>query len=120
MMNQESQQLTGMDDFDRFLSQQLTQAQPYLMDDNFTAQVMGKLPPAKKLSRWQERLIMLVPVLLISVLVLSQFSLVTTFVGVWTWLVSLSLVGLLKVGVVFAALAVAGACGWVIRDSRLV
>ena len=120
MMNHESKPMTDMDDFDRFLSQQLTQAQPYLMDDGFAAQVMTQLSPVKKLARGQERLILVLPVLLISALVLSQFSPLAIMVGLWTWLVTLSFTGLVKTGVVFAAVAVAGACGWMIRDSRLV
>ncbi len=60
------------DDFERRLRQQLQAQQAYLPDDGFSAQVMAALPAASAKSRWRERLLIGVPVLLISLLVFSQ------------------------------------------------
>lgn len=60
------------DDFERLLRRQLQAQQDYLPDDGFSAQVMAALPAASAKSRWRERLLIGVPVLLISLLVLSQ------------------------------------------------
>src|SRR5690606_40050543 len=60
------------DDFERLLRQQLQAQQDYLPDDGFSAQVMAALPAASAKSRWRERLLIGVPVLLISLLVFSQ------------------------------------------------
>lgn len=108
------------DDFDNFLSAQLKQAQPYLMDENFTAQVIAKLPPEKKLSLWQERLIIAVPLLIISALVVSQFSVLDAGIAVWTWLVSTGVANLLTMGLAISAAALCGASYWFARQMKLI
>lgn len=107
------------DDFDIFLRGQLQQAQPYLMDDNFTAQVMVQLPAAKKLSMWQERLIILVPLLIISLLVFSQFSVLDVLVKLWTLLVAADISSLLNIGLVISMAAVSGASYWFLKQLKL-
>lgn len=119
MMNQEHKQASDADGFDSFLRSQLQQAQPYLMDDDFTTQVMAQLPAPKKLARWQEWLIMLVPVVAITLLVLSQFSLLALGVQLWTWLVALNVTSLLQMGLAMMLCAIAGASVWVIKQSRV-
>ena len=54
------------DSFDAFLTKHLQQANTYLPDDDFSARVMQQLPAPKKLSLWQERLIILIPLSIIS------------------------------------------------------
>jgi len=127
MMNQESNiepQIadTNMaeDSFDSFLRRQLQQSQPYVMDDNFSAQVMAKLPARKKLSPLQERLIIALPVVIITLLILSQFSLLAIAINVWTWLVALNLGSLLKIGLATILLAISTASYWVAKQSRLI
>jgi len=106
--------------FDNFLSAQLQQSQPYLMDDNFTSHVMAKLPAAKRLSRWHERLIILVPLLIISLLVISQFSVLEVLIKVWTFLVVLDVATLLKIGLVMSIAATSGASFWAAKQFKLI
>ncbi len=108
------------DGFDNFLRMQLQHSQPYLMDDNFSAQVMAALPASRKLSLWQERLIMLVPCLVISLLVLSQFSLIAFLVKGWTWLMTLDTTSLLGVGLSISASAISGASFWFAKQFKLI
>lgn len=61
--------------FDDFLRQQLQGANEYLSDGDFTQKVMAGLPAPRRLSRWMEVLIVVMPVTLIALLVLSQFPL---------------------------------------------
>ncbi len=105
--------------FENFLSAQLKQSQPYLMDDNFSAQVMAKLPAKKKLSVWQERLIIALPLVVISLLVLSQFSLLAVGVKLYTFLVAVDVASLLNMGLVVSALALSGASYWFAKQAKL-
>lgn len=108
------------DSFDNFLSTQLQQSQPYLPDDNFTAQVMGRLPVAKKLSRWQERLIIIVPLVVISLLVLSQFSVLAIAVKLWTFLVGAQIASLLQLGLLITIMVISGASIWFAKQFKLI
>ncbi|MFO1390094.1 hypothetical protein [Cellvibrio sp.] len=105
--------------FENFLSAQLKQSQPYLMDDNFSAQVMAKLPAKKKLSVRQERLIIVLPLVVISVLVLSQFSLFALGVKLYTLLVAVDVASLMKMGLAISAVAFSSASYWFARQARL-
>lgn len=111
---------TPDDGFDNFLRSHLQQAQPYLMDDDFSAKVMAQLPAPKMLSPLQERLIITVPLVIITLLILSQFSLLEVGIRLWTWLVALNLGSLLKIGLTMMVLAVSTASYWVAKQSRLI
>jgi len=113
---------TPLDDgsFDNFLSAQLQQSHPYLMDDNFTAQVMAKLPAAKKLSLWQERLIIAVPLLIISLLVVSQFSVIAILIKLWTLLMVADVASLFAIGLAVSAVSISGASFWFAKQSKLI
>lgn len=108
------------DDFERFLRQQLQQSQPYLMDDNFSAGVMAKLPAPRPLSRWQERLILLLPLAIITLLVLSQFSLLSDALKTWYWLLALDAVSLMQLGVMLVVTVISAACYWIAKQVRLI
>lgn len=110
---------SSIDCFDNFLSKQLLQAQPYLEDDNFTAQIMAKLPAAKKLSIWQERLIILVPLFIISALVISQFSVLAIMIKLWTLLVVVDVASLLNMGLAISFVAISGASYWFAKQFKL-
>jgi len=122
MMNQyqHNHSDTGSDAFDLFLKKQLHDTQPYLADDDFTARVMNSLPAPKKLSRWQERLIIVVPLLIISLLVLSQFSLIAVLIKLWTLLVSMDFTQLMQVGMLISIAAISGASFWFARQLKLI
>ena len=94
------------DSFDDFLRQQLHAA--YIDDDGFTAQFMARLPAPKTLNPWLEKAIIAVPVLLISLLVLSHFPWRELVQPVYGWFLLQDLTSLLSMGVaVFIALVVA-------------
>jgi hypothetical protein len=108
------------DAFDNFLAKQLQENQHYLPDIDFTAQVMKSLPAPKKLSVWQERLIILVPVLVISLLVLSQFSIVAVIVKLWIFLVGMSITQLVQIGSLISLVIISGASVWFARQLKLI
>lgn len=109
------------DSFDNFLSNQLRQAQPYLDDDNFTAQVMGQLPAAnKKLSPWQERLIILIPLVIISSLVLSQFPVMELLISLWTFILGAQLASLLQLGLFTTIAVISGASIWFAKQFKII
>jgi len=104
--------------FDIFLRNHLQQKKIYLQDDNFTAQVMATLPAAKSLSRWQERLIMLVPLLVISILVLSQQSLLAFLIRSWVLLSVISVENLFKITLEASIVILMGASYWLAKQYR--
>jgi len=106
--------------FDNFLSAQLKQSQPYLMDDDFTANLMAKLPAANRLSIWQERLIIVLPLVIISLLVLSQFSVFAIVVKLWTLLYSVDVAILLNAGLAISATAICSASYWFAKQMKLI
>jgi antibiotic biosynthesis monooxygenase (ABM) superfamily enzyme len=106
--------------FDNFLTQQFQQAQPYLLDDGFAAQVMGKLPAPKKLSVWQERLIIIIPFIIISLLVLSQFHLLAVVIKLWTLLMVVNVAVLLKIGLLTSIAVISCASFWFAKQFKLI
>ncbi len=108
------------DSFDAFLTKHLQQANTYLPDDDFTAHVMQQLPAPKKLSRWQERLIILIPLLIISVLVLSQFSALAVVIKVWTLFLTTSFTSLMQIGVLMTVSVISGAGFWFAKQIKLI
>ncbi|RYY76888.1 MAG: hypothetical protein EOO52_05185 [Gammaproteobacteria bacterium] len=110
----------GNDAFDDFLAKQFRASQPYIADDNFTSEVMSSLPAPKKLSVLQERLIILVPLLLISALVISQFSIVAVLIKLWVFLVGMSFAQLMQIGSLISVAIISGASLWFARQLRLI
>ena len=108
------------DSFDDFLTKHLQQAQVYLPDDDFTARVIKQLPAPKKLSLWQERLIIIIPLLVISVLVLSQFPVLAVLIKVWVLFWTVDLSGLLQVGFLMSIAAILGATFWFAKQMRVI
>ncbi|HSX52434.1 MAG TPA: hypothetical protein VLF09_15820 [Cellvibrio sp.] len=92
-MNKQLNEVVNMNDkqFDDFLRQQLQHSSDYLDDGDFSAKVMASLPAPKRLNPWLEKLIILLPVSLIAVLVLSQFSLREFIQPAYAWLLTLDL-----------------------------
>ncbi|RYY04602.1 MAG: hypothetical protein EOO53_01980 [Gammaproteobacteria bacterium] len=108
------------DDFDIFLKKQLQQAQPYVEDNDFTANVMNQLPAAKTLGVWQERLIILIPFMIISLLVLSQFSLLNILIKLWSFLVAVQVTNLMQIGLVTMLAVISGASFWFAKQFKLI
>ena len=110
----------GNDSFDHFLKNQLQKSQPYLADDNFTARVISNLPAPKKLSVWQERLIIFVPVFVISLLVISQFSVLGVLIKLWTLAVSMDVTHLVQIGMLLSIAVISGASLWFARQLKII
>jgi len=120
MMKQHQNTPADDDGFDNFLSAHLQKSQPYLMDDEFTSQVMAKLPAAKKLPVWKERLIIFVPVLIITLLVVSQFPVLEVLIKMWTLLFVVDVASLLKIGLAISIAAISGASFWAAKQFKLI
>ncbi|HEY0893760.1 MAG TPA: hypothetical protein VGE32_11935 [Cellvibrio sp.] len=90
--------------FDDFLRLQLQGSSPYLDDGDFSARVLASLPAQKRLNPWLEKLIVLLPVTLIAVLVLRQFSVRELIQPAYGWLLTLDMHSLVMIAVVMAAL----------------
>jgi hypothetical protein len=110
----------GNDSFDHFLKNQLQKSQPYLADDNFTARVISNLPAPKKLSVWQERLIILVPLFVISLLVISQFSVLGVLIKLWVLAVSMDVTHLVQIGMLLSIAVISGASLWFARQLKII
>jgi len=118
--NQDHRGHLNDDNFDAFLAKHLPQAQPYLADDDFTARVMQQLPAPKKLSLWQERLIIIVPLVVISLLVLSQFSVLAEIIKLWTWLGMMDFTSILQIGGLTAIAVISGALFWFAKQLKII
>jgi hypothetical protein len=108
------------DNFDVFLTKHLQQAQIYLPDDDFTAGVINQLPAPKKLARWQERLIIMIPLVVISLLVLSQFSVLAVLIKLWALVLTAGITSLLQIGVLTTIAVVSGATFWFAKQMRII
>jgi len=96
-----SEQPTNVDTtFDDFLAKHLQVQHDYIDDDGFSARVMVNLPAPRKMSTLLEKLIIGVPVLLIAVLVFSQFPWRTMIQPAYATLLTINAVDMVKVGFV--------------------
>ena len=77
--------------FDDFLRQQLQGSSSYLDDGDFSARVLASLPAPKRLSPLLEKLIVVLPVSLIALLVVSQFSVRELIQPAYAWVLTLNL-----------------------------
>ncbi len=93
--------------FDDFLQQQLQSSSPYLDDGDFSARVMASLPTPKRLNSWLEKLIVCVPVTLIALLVLSQFSLRELIQPIYAWVLVFDMSSLITLAITMAVLMLA-------------
>lgn len=118
--NQDHTNHPSDESFDAFLTKHLQQANTYLPDDDFSVRVMQQLPAPKKLSRLQERLIIMIPLLIISLLVLSQFSALAVLIKVWTLFLTTSFVSLLQIGILTTISVVFGAALWFAKEIKLI
>ena len=90
------------DKFDDFLRLQLQDSSPYLDDGDFSARVMASLPTQKRLNPWLEKLIVCIPVTLIAVLVLRQFSLRELIQPVYGWVLTFDVSSIVSLVVILA------------------
>lgn len=98
------------DDFDDFLRQQLHA--PYIADEGFTACVMACLPAPKAINPWLERIIVALPVALISVLVFSQFPWRDLVQQVYAWFLVMDTTNLAGLALGLFSLLVLAPVAW--------
>jgi len=78
------------------------------------------LPAPKKLSVWQERLIIFVPLFVISLLVISQFSVLGVLIKLWTLAVSMDVTHLVQIGMLLSIAVISGASLWFARQLKII
>lgn len=97
-------------EFDTFLAKHLQAPQNYIEDEGFSARVMAGLPKPYRINPLLEKTILWLPVLLISLLVLSQFPWRELVHNGYAFLLTMSVVHILKISLalmgVFVALPV--------------
>lgn len=104
-----SEKTTNVDTtFDDFLAKHLQTKHGYIDDDGFSARVIANLPAPRKINTLLEKLIIGLPVLLISVLVLSQFPWRELIQPAYAIILTMDTVMVMKTGVaLFAVMSVA-------------
>lgn len=112
--------MNQQDNFDAFLSRQLSAKQPYLADEGFAEQVVAALPGRRASKSWWQRPITLVPVLLVSVLVVGQLPLVDSAIQLWHFFFTADQITLLKTGAAVSAACLLASFGWLAREMGLV
>lgn len=105
--------------FDDFLRQQLQGANSYLDDGDFSARVMARLPVHKRLNPWLERLIVCMPVTLIALLVLSQFSLRDFIQPVYAWVLTFDMNSIVSLAIAMLVIMFAIPLSLVFKRSPL-
>jgi hypothetical protein len=108
------------DSFDGFLRSQLLKDSQYLDDEDFTLALLKKLPSKKKISRLQESLILIIPILVISLLVFSQFSLAAIIIKTWVLLNIMNITTALQLSLLFFFISILGTTYWLAKQCRLV
>lgn len=111
--------MNQQDNFEEFLSRQLRANQPYLADDGFTEHVMAALPGSKPSKSWWQRPITIVLVLLVSLAIISQGSLLESVIQLWYWLFAADPLTLLKTGAVISVGTLLVGLGWLARETDL-
>jgi hypothetical protein len=108
------------DTFDNFLSSELQKSNVYLEDDNFTAQLMKKLPHKKKLSRLQEGLIIFVPLIIISLTVFSQLPILAFIIKIGVLLNLMNSTTAAQLSLLFFLVAILSVSYWLAKKIRII
>jgi len=109
--------MKSTDSFDDFLATQLRQSQNYIPDDGFALGVMNALPASKARKGLATYLITGIPVLIISLLVFSQFPFASVFGGIWYWLIQVDATGWLQLGMGVSACIIMAGVAWFMRPT---
>ncbi|HWV14536.1 MAG TPA: hypothetical protein VN030_03815 [Cellvibrio sp.] len=117
--NSNGQPAATDDSFDIFLRTQLQQQKSYLSDENFSAGVLARLPKVKRISRWRERLIIIIPLVAISLLVLSQHSLLAFAIRSWVLLSVISFADFIKITLELSVVMLMAVGFWSARKINL-
>jgi hypothetical protein len=112
--------MTTPDPFEKFLTQQLQDSQPYLADDGFTDGVMSKVQTQRRISRRMEYLIIALHVLAACVLVLTQLPVMQAAETLAVWALTLDLAELMMTGAYVSGAVLLMCSVWLARQTRLI
>jgi Domain of unknown function (DUF5056) len=93
------------DNFERILKQYFQQTQDYIDDDGFTGRLISQLPGKEEFNPWVKQLIFWVPLLLVSILVLSNLPVLHLVHGVSAFFFAMTIKEVVLSGI-FVAMAV--------------
>lgn len=91
--------MTENDDIEFLLKKHFQQRSDYLDDDGFTASVMSQLPQKTEINPWLKRLILWLPVSLVTLLVLSFIPWLQVIHQVYAYYLAASPQNLMLVGI---------------------
>ncbi len=93
------------DNFEQLLKQHFQQTRDYIDDDGFTGRVMSQLPRQQEFNPWVKQIIFWVPLLLVSILVLSNLPVLQLVHGVSAFFLAMNIKQFVVSGI-FVAVAV--------------
>jgi hypothetical protein len=108
------------DTFDNFLSSEFQKNNFYLESDNFTDQLMQKLPHKKKLSRLQESLIVFVPLIIISLVVFAQLPILAFIIKIGVLVNLMNATTAAQLSLMLFLVAMLCASFWLAKKFRIV
>lgn len=93
------------DNFEQLLKQHFQQTRDYIDDDGFAGRVMSQLPRQQEFNPWVKQIIFWVPLLLVSILVLSNLPVLQLVHGVSAFFLAMNIKQFVVSGL-FVAVAV--------------
>jgi hypothetical protein len=102
------------DRFDDFLRQQLQT--DYIDDKGFTAQLMAAMPAQRRLNPWLEKLIIALPVALITLLVLNHFPWRDVVQPAYAWFLMLNSTSLGSIVLAVFMLLIVAPVAWLLNS----
>jgi hypothetical protein len=120
MKNTHAQHSNNLDTFDLFLCSELQKESCYLEDDDFTRQVMKKLPQKKTLSRLQENLILFVPLIVISLTVFAQLPILAFVIKIGVLFTLMNATSIAQLSLLLFLVAILSASYWLAKKFRII
>jgi hypothetical protein len=102
--------------FDTFLTRHLQTQTPYIDDEGFTALLMERLPAPKRINTWLEKLIVWLPVSLISLVVLAQFPWRSLVQSAYAWVLTMDVASLVSVVLVLSITCLLAPLSFLMKD----
>ncbi len=114
--NDMKQLMNSEDPFDGFLRQQLHSN--YIDDNDFTARVMASLPAQKPLKPWLEKILIALPVAVITFLVLRHLPWRDLVQPVYAWFLLLDMTSLISIALALFLALVVAPVAWLINSDN--
>jgi hypothetical protein len=90
------------DNFEQLLKQHFQQSCGYIDDDGFTGRLMSQLPRQQEFNPWIKQIIFWVPLLLVSILVLSNLPVLQLVHGISAFFLAMNIKEIVLSGVLLA------------------